>query len=109
MGDNDLASEVMRERFQAELTKLLKQFYEDLKLHGRKNTVLKNRIEGFMLAGTRLALAEEDELHHTMEKAHRAVFGVSISERRLKEVKGEGEQIDWQYYDKPITQRRPKN
>lgn len=107
MDDNDLNA-AMRERFYTELSKLLNQFYEDLKLHGRKNAVLKNRIEGFMLAGTRLGIAEEDDLHGTMEKAHRVVFGESISERRLKEVKGESEEIDWQYYDKPITQRRPK-
>lgn len=108
MVDTHSGNVATREMFFAELTKLLKQFYEDLKLHGRKNAVLKNRIEGFMLAGTRLGIAQEDDLHGTMEESHIAVFGMSITERRLKEVKGESEPTDWQYYDKPTTQRRAK-
>lgn len=108
MSDKKLEDITMQHLFLNELNKLLTMFYEDLKVHGRKNAVLKNRIEGFMLAGTRLGIAEKDVLHETMEKAHKGVFGINITERRLKEVKGESEQIDWEYYDKPIMQRRPK-
>ena len=105
---NDAVKQSMQSDFLQELSKLLVKFYKDLKLKGQKDNVAKHRIEGFMLAGTRLGIVEEDLLHQTMEKTHKEVFGMSISERRLQEVKGEKMEVDWQYYDTPISKRKPK-
>lgn len=108
MTDDQNNPATTREIFFRELSRQLKQFYEDHKLCGHRDDVLKHRIEGFMLAGIRLELTEEDELHQMMEDIHLKVFGLTISERRLKELKGDAEPEDWAYYDTPITQRKPK-
>ena len=108
MAQSDPSNQALQANFVEELGKLLNNFYKDLKLKGQKDSVAKYRIEGFMLAGTRLGLVEEHLLHQTMERAHKDVFGMSITERRLKEVKGETMEVDWQYYDTPITKRKPK-
>lgn len=58
-----------------------------------------------MLAGSRLGLVGKQELEILMEQAHQGVFGMSIQERRLMQLKGEQFELDWSYYDKPISQR----
>lgn len=95
----------MKSRYIADLQSQLCQIYELLKAKGEMPFQQKSRIEGFMLAGSRLGLVDKPELETLMEQAHQSVFGMSIQERRLMELKGEQFEVDWSYYDKPISQR----
>jgi hypothetical protein len=95
----------MKSRFVSDLKRQLREIYEQLKLQGKMPAQIKSRAEGFMLAGRRLGLVEKSELETLMENVHMEVFGLSINERRLMQLKGEQFEIDWSYYDKPITER----
>lgn len=95
----------LRTQFINDVSKQLESFYHDLKLKRKMDQQQKHRIEGFMFAGTRLGLTDKQELNELMEKAHFSVFGLTITERRLKSLKNEQEEIDWSFYDTPITQR----
>jgi len=95
----------MKSLYLSELHRQLKEIYGYLKLHGTMPSQQKSRAEGFMLAGTRLLLVSKTELETLMEKAHQDIFGMSINERRVMALKGEQFEIDWSYYDKPISLR----
>lgn len=95
----------MRTRFVADLQKQLQEIYENLKIQGHMPSQQKSRAEGYMLAGLRFGLVDKSALEMLMEEVHQGVFGMSIQERRLMEIKGEQFEVDWSYYDKPITQR----
>lgn len=98
----------LRTQFLDDVSKQLEQFYQDMKLKRKMDQQQKSRIEGFMFAGTRLGLTDKNELNTLMEKVHFNVFGLSITERRLKSLKNEQEEVDWSFYDIPITQRNDK-
>ena len=95
----------LRTQFLEDVSSQLEQFYQDLKLKRQMDQQQKHRIEGFMFAGTRLGLTDKEELNSLMETVHFNVFGLSITERRLKSLKNEQEDVDWSFYDIPITQR----
>lgn len=102
---NAMNKDEMKSRYISDLRSLLSEIYELLKAKGEMPFQQKSGTEGFMLAGSRLGLVDKRGLEILMEQAHQSVFGMSIQERRLMELKGEQFEVDWSYYDKPISQR----
>lgn len=96
----------VREKFMQLLSHELNVFYSGIKQRQHKDPKLKNRIEGIMLAGTRTQLVEASALQQHIEAVHYEVFGMSINERRLKEVKDEPNTVDWDYYNSPTIHRQ---
>src|SRR5690554_4882176 len=95
----------LREQFLAETAKQLEHIYSELNLRKKLDMKMKHRTEGYMYAGQQLGLVNKKELESLMEKVHFEVFGMSIAQRRLQKLKGEAQEVDWSYYDTPITQR----
>jgi hypothetical protein len=96
----------IREKFMQLLSYELNAFYNDIKLRQHKDPKLKNRIEGIMLVGTRMEIVEGSFLQQHIEAVHFEVFGMSINERRLKEIKDEPDTVDWNYYNSPTIHRQ---
>ncbi|MDX1749060.1 MAG: hypothetical protein R3271_01920 [Methylophaga sp.] len=104
-----IVPEELTAQFIEHVSNLLKPFYQDLKLKRKMNQQQKHRIKGFMFTGAHLGLNDKQELNELMEKVYFSVFGLIITERRLKSLKNEQEDIDGSFYDIPIKQRSAHN
>jgi len=64
----------------------------------------RHRLEGFIQGATFMKFATQAELNAIMEEAHKAVFGLSIEERRKELAPGwRNDNVDYSKFDQPTV------
>jgi hypothetical protein len=77
---------INRERYSSLLSKLLNDYYKEIKRTGSASKESKEYIDGYLTAARALNIFQYEELKDIVEKIHLKAFGKSIRERRLSEL-----------------------
>jgi len=74
---------INKERYISVLTKLLNDYYREIKRTGSESKESKKYIDGYLTAARALNLFQYEELKDIIEKIHLKAFGKTIQERRM--------------------------
>ena len=77
---------INKERYISVLSKLLNDYYKEIKRTGSASKESKQYIDGYLTAARALNIFQYEELKDIVEKIHFKAFGKTIQERRLSEL-----------------------
>ena len=77
---------INKERYSSLLSKLLNDYYKEIKRAGSASKESKEYIDGYLTAARALNIFQYEELKDIVEKIHFKAFGKTIQERRLSEL-----------------------
>ncbi len=80
-----------KERYKEVLTRILSDYYNDVKLKKSESKERQQFIDGYMIAARALDIFSFKELKVIVDEIHFKVFGKTIQERRLSEDNNTGQ------------------
>ena len=90
----------------AEIERRLKMHFSAARDGYKLPAADRHRLEGFMQGAIFMGLATRSELAEVMESVHYAVFGMSLSERKIEQpARWQESEVDYSGYDAPAYQR----
>jgi phenylalanyl-tRNA synthetase alpha subunit len=82
----DKINMINKERYLEVLTRILNDYYNDIKRTNSASRERQQYVDGYLLAARALDACNYDELKKTIDEIHFKVFGKTIQERRQSEV-----------------------